>query len=281
VLAVTGKPRSPYSNAIYLDFAWTPSRPESGGIEYSLLEYDDREDSLGTPLALTTESRARATIMTDRGPNMRYYRVLARDDSGLIVSSEVLTVNIDQPELSQPPAFFDLAGHWARDQVESLVEKGAIGGYPDGSFRPDASITRAEFLKILIAGAKLDVASGLPKGPVAAFSGHWARSYLETALALDLFRLEDYPGGFDPDRPATREEIGRIVGRLLGSSQSRVAPAFPDWISTRPAWRPYLQIAVERGILQGYPDGTFQGRRSATRAEAAVIVLRTLAALGR
>lgn len=245
--------------------------------------------------------------MTDRGPRTRYYRVLAKDDSGLVVTSELLSVNIDRPTFSRPPAFYDLAGHWARDQAEKLVEKGAIGGYPDGSFRPEAAITRAEFLKILVAAAQLDALApkagprlpDLPGDSGAAVSGetalstHWAKSYLETAVALDLIRLKDYTGGFDPDAPATREEIGRMVGRLIPSPTLRLTPpsevapqsgvvaAFPDWDDTRKDWRPYVEAAVTRGILQGYPDGTFQGRRSATRAEAAAIVLRTLGALGK
>ncbi len=43
----------------------------------------------------------------------------------------------------------DIGTHWAKDQITSMVNGGLINGYPDGTFRPDASITRAEFMQIV------------------------------------------------------------------------------------------------------------------------------------
>lgn len=45
--------------------------------------------------------------------------------------------------------FNDTAGHWAKDQINTAVEKGYASGYPDGSFKPDQNISRAEFMVLV------------------------------------------------------------------------------------------------------------------------------------
>lgn len=57
-------------------------------------------------------------------------------------------------------AFNDIAGHWAFNNINKLVSLGAIAAYPDGSFRPDSSITRAEFATVLAKAFKLAPQSG-------------------------------------------------------------------------------------------------------------------------
>ena len=46
--------------------------------------------------------------------------------------------------------FSDLEGHWAKDTVEQLADEGVISGFEDGTFRPDQSVTRAEFTKMIV-----------------------------------------------------------------------------------------------------------------------------------
>ena len=47
-------------------------------------------------------------------------------------------------------SFSDIQGHWAQEQIEAAVRSGWVNGYPDGTFRPDATVTRAEFVKMLL-----------------------------------------------------------------------------------------------------------------------------------
>src|SRR5690606_12096344 len=56
-----------------------------------------------------------------------------------------------------PPS--DLRGHWAEKEVTALQEAGVILGYPDGTFRPDNPVTRAEFVTILNRAGRLDAAT--------------------------------------------------------------------------------------------------------------------------
>ena len=118
---------------------------------------------------------------------------------------------------SQTNGYSDVPGNkWYNNAISTLSNMGIICGYPDGSFRPDAPITRAELTKI---------AAGFFSDPrvAATYDGRfsdvhgaeWYISYLMTALEEGL--IEGYPdGSFRPNRPITRAETCTIVNRTLG-----------------------------------------------------------------
>ena len=118
---------------------------------------------------------------------------------------------------SQTNGYSDVPGNkWYNNAISTLSNMGIICGYPDGTFRPDAPITRAELTKI---------AAGFFSDPrvAATYDGRfsdvhgaeWYISYLMTALEEGL--IEGYPdGSFRPNRPITRAETCTIVNRTLG-----------------------------------------------------------------
>ena len=61
---------------------------------------------------------------------------------------------------AQPGTLTDISGHWAENNIRELVALGAIGGYPDGTFKPDNNITRAEFVTILVKAFALRAKTG-------------------------------------------------------------------------------------------------------------------------
>ena len=106
------------------------------------------------------------------------------------------------------------AGSWYNNAVSTLSAMGVLGGYEDGSFRPNASITRAEFAKIAVSFFELEgLACENPFLDVA--PGAW---YAESvAAAAEIGLIEGYEGGlFRPDAPITRAEACTIVNRTLG-----------------------------------------------------------------
>lgn len=106
------------------------------------------------------------------------------------------------------------AGSWYNNAVSTLSAIGVLGGYEDGSFRPNASITRAEFAKIAVSFFELE---GLDcENPFLDVApGAW---YAESvAAAAEIGLIEGYEGGlFRPDAPITRAEACTIVNRTLG-----------------------------------------------------------------
>lgn len=123
------------------------------------------------------------------------------------------------------------AGQWYNNAVSTMTSAGIVNGYPDGTFRPNAPITRAEMAKIIALFAKLDkTADRFPDT-----AGHWAEAYIR--LAAGNGWIEGYPdGNFRPDRSITRAETVTMIDRVLErvpKDESRLLPhsamlTFPD-----------------------------------------------------
>ncbi|HBC94287.1 MAG TPA: hypothetical protein DCZ10_15670, partial [Pelotomaculum sp.] len=114
---------------------------------------------------------------------------------GGTVSGNTVTVQVDHftkfavmiagkaeaiPVGQGPAELKDITGHWAMDSINKLVALDAISGYPDGTFKPDNSITRAEFAAVLVKAFKLEGKGG---GVFADTAVHWARDYIAAAAA--------------------------------------------------------------------------------------------------
>ncbi|HWI64286.1 MAG TPA: Ig-like domain-containing protein, partial [Symbiobacteriaceae bacterium] len=145
-----------------------------------------------------------------------------------------------------------------------------IGGYPDGTFRPDQPLTRAEaavvFTRLL----------GRPsRGRIPAFTDvgeHWAAGAIAEANELGLMN-GDGNGTFRPDDQLTRAEIAAVIGRLA-KLQPMPGSAFAD---TNGHWAEALARAVQlAGLMQGLPDGTFRPDQPVTRAEFVTVINRVL-----
>ena len=102
-------------------------------------------------------------------------------------------------------------GDWYHTAVATMVQAGVITGYGDGTFRPNAPITRGEFAAIatrfLSDPYSLDA-------PFYDTEGHWAEVYINRAYELGW--ISGYTGGaFRPDKSITRAEVSAIVNRML------------------------------------------------------------------
>ena len=156
-----------------------------------------------------------------------------------------------------------------------MVEMGLVNGYPDGFFRPDNPITRAEFAKILIKALKIELLAT----PSPTFSDvpqdHWAFPYVETAAENGIVKGIG-EGLFAPERNITRAEIATMIARALGLVPSVESPSFADADQIPEFAREAVAAVSARDIVRGYPDGTFRPQENATRAEAAVMIFRSL-----
>ena len=135
------------------------------------------------------------------------------------------------------------AGQWYNNAVSTMTSAGIVNGYPDGTFHPNAPITRAEMAKIIALFAKLDkTADRFPDT-----AGHWAEAYVR--LAAGNGWIEGYPdGSFRPDRSITRAETVTMIDRVLErvpKDESRLLPH--ETMLTFPDCRPgqWFYIAVQ------------------------------------
>ena len=120
--------------------------------------------------------------------------------------------------------FSDVAeGSWCRRSIATLTSLGVISGYTDGTFRPDAEITRAELATIISRFANLDVNTQT----FSDISGHWAQKYIELAAGNGWIKgYED--GTFRPDEKITRAETFAMINRVLNRQTENVTDLLPQ-----------------------------------------------------
>ena len=154
-----------------------------------------------------------------------------------------------------------------------------IIGYPDGDVHPQGNITRAEvatiFFRLLRDPVRTQYWSQTNDYPDVAFN-KWYNNAISTLSNMGI--ICGYPdGSFRPDAPITRAELTKIAASFF--SDPRVAATYDGRFSDvhGAEWYiSYLMTALEEGLIEGYPDGSFRPNRLITRAETCTIVNRTL-----
>ena len=100
---------------------------------------------------------------------------------------------------------------WFAQSVKYLSSIGIVQGYPEGDFRPDNPITRAEFASVI---SKYGRADSSLADKFADIEGHWAAAYINNVAAEGW--INGYSdGSFRPDEYLTRAEIVTIINRIL------------------------------------------------------------------
>lgn len=201
--------------------------------------------------------------------------------------------------------FNDIKNHWAKDTIEKWKDKGVISGYPDGTFKPDNPVTRAELAKILTLA--FDLKERSPLGYEDVKSENWYYSYLERcAKYIPVYPLpvsyetnipyqevtEKGLNYYLPETPAMRMHVAETLVEIkidreqintelpsIQDIQADVTAAFKDddyenlyaMHGTIPEnvtrMFEYTYLANKLGIMQGDSNGYFRPYDSVTRAE--------------
>ncbi|WP_158299537.1 right-handed parallel beta-helix repeat-containing protein [Paenibacillus antri] len=172
-------------------------------------------------------------------------------------------------------ALTDIQNHWAAEGIMRLQALGWVGGYEDGTFRPDRSVTRAEFIAVLIRALKLKPAGSftVPFRDVPA--DYWATDEIAAGRSVGLL-AGDPDGAFRPNDGMTRAEAASVLARAyLYPEDDQSGFAFRDVSQEHWAYESVMTLAGN-GIVEGNSQGLFQPNRSVTRAEVAVMLLRTI-----
>ncbi len=162
-------------------------------------------------------------------------------------------------------SFTDLAeDHWAYANVQTLVNDGTVSGYEDGSFRPNGTVTRAEFVKML---GKSNVTRQLPYADVTA--EHWAFEYVMNANFPD-----DNSNLFQPNLPITRGLVAELLWKRGGEKTDVFAPSIiTSQYKKNPAAAAWVYAT---GLIRGDGDGiNLRLDSTLSRAEAATLIVRS------
>ncbi len=168
----------------------------------------------------------------------------------------------------------DILGHWAEFTISKWQNEGRVGGYEDGTFKPDKSISRAEFVRFL------NSAVATPDGGSVSFSdvsmNDWFYNDVAKAVANGIASgFED--NTFRPGETVTRMQAAVFICNALKLTPNEAGAAALTDAASIPAWaKGAVGAVVSKGFMSGYPDGSFGGSKGMTRAEAVSTLDRVL-----
>ncbi len=177
--------------------------------------------------------------------------------------------------------FSDIQNHWAAECIRQLFARNYISGYPDGSFRPDAPVTRAEFAALLrkaFANA-LPIRSGITFTDVP--SNHWANPAIQTAYRAGF--LSGYPDRtFKPNQliPRVQALVALVSGLKYSvtTTPNEILNKYFDDAGKIPSYAiAPIAAATEKRLVVNYPNvKRLNPNENATRAEVAAFICRAL-----
>ncbi|NGM83588.1 S-layer homology domain-containing protein [Paenibacillus sp. 7124] len=180
-------------------------------------------------------------------------------------------------------SFSDIANvqSWAGRQIQVIAAKGAIEGVGGGKFAPKKGVTRAEFAKMLIRALNLENSLAVSTfGDVK--KTDWFAPYVAVAAEKGIINGRG-ASKFDPNATITRAEMATMISRALKSvnnlkdsgTTATALSVFSDSAKISPSLKDGVAFAASKGLIIGNA-GKFNPNSTATRAEAAVIIYRTI-----
>lgn len=164
-------------------------------------------------------------------------------------------------------------GYWAKDAIYLVANAGIVGGYADGSFRPENNITREQFAKVVAnfmgytEKASLSFTDVDPNGVLTPY----------VAMCVKEGVISGYTDGtFKPKANITREAAATMLCRAFKLDTTGMQPKFTDSSSIADVFKPSVAAMNLTEVIAGYPAGDFRPKANLTRAQMMVMISRLL-----
>lgn len=188
----------------------------------------------------------------------------------LLLSAGLLLGLFLLPTAAAGPAFPDVApGSWYEPYVTALAGDGILSGFPDGTFRPEATITAGEFVTVVAQCAGLSVS--------AAPTFHWAEPWLRGAMDRGWYDWDEIPptaGSYDS--PIPRQVAVKVLMRALlpniSYDYNTESAKIADFSALSGRYYEAVLSAYAAGVVRGDPDGSFRPLDGLSRAEACTLI---------
>ncbi|MEK3881716.1 carbohydrate binding domain-containing protein [Paenibacillus sp. PL2-23] len=165
--------------------------------------------------------------------------------------------------------------HWGFSAMKEWEDQGLLSGYPDGTLRPDAPVTRAQFARLL--SSVFHYKGSVDPVFADVFGDEWYAEDVAGAAAAGV--ITGYPDGtFRPASPVSRQDAAKLLAaafKLELPDQEKLQASLAVFTDSRDI-DTYAAASIARltadGVIKGYSDGTFRPKRTVTRAEAVALL---------
>ena len=232
-----------------------------------ILLYSVKLDNLWKNGVLTEKEHFLCFIYKGGIFKMKKYQAVA------FLLSTAMTVTSAAPVFG---AANDISGHWAQATITKWQDAGRIGGYEDGTFKPDRTITRAEFVRLLNTATSTSFTSNASVNFSDVKESDWF--YADVAKAVGAKITSGFEDGtFRPSETVTRMQAAVFICNAKGLALNEAGANLLTDAEQIPAWaKGAVGAVINAGYMSGYPDGSFGGSKGMTRAEAVSTLDRVL-----
>nr|WP_312576757.1 S-layer homology domain-containing protein [Sedimentibacter sp.] len=213
--------------------------------------------------------------ITDTSNNETYIPDVGIEDDTYIEPNSDINTQTNMSTKTNEPTFSDIAGHWAESRIKEASKIGFVTGYQDGSFKPDKTVTRAEFATLLNNAMKNNDTIDINLKDVK--NSDWYYNQIEKAVAVGYFSgYED--NTFRPNNPITRQEVAKVISNAIttGDIDGDGATLLADYSSIQDWAKNSVNIAYNKSYIMGYPNKVYMPSKALTRAEAVKIIYEIL-----
>ncbi|MGG6263732.1 S-layer homology domain-containing protein [Leptolyngbya sp. AN03gr2] len=263
----------------------------TGGTQQLLGLYSDRAQipSFATEKVATATQR-RLIVNYPNVSQLRPLQELTRAEVTTFIYQSLVALNqaqtiasayIVNPDTANT-AFADVTNHWAKDFILGLSGQNFIQGFADGTFKPDAPMTRAQYATLLARAFNPSPRrSGISFPDVP--GDFWARNAIDQAYRAGF--ISGFPdGSFKPNQNVTRLQLvlSLVSGFNLSPASPNLLAVLDDRSSIPQSFQDRVAAAVQADIVVNYPNQKqFSPNREATRADVSAMVYQTLVRDGR
>lgn len=182
-----------------------------------------------------------------------------------------------KPDVNTNIGFSDVSNHWSGVYANELKEKGILKGDDKGNFNPDKSVTRAEFITMIIRTLDLSQ-TDYEKSFSDVSETDWYAKTIQTALDNGLISSDSV---FRPNASITRQEMAKIISvaaekSIKTESIESKSLSFSDTDDIDDWAKEYVSFSLGAGLINGMDDGSFKPLDNMTRGQAAAVISRLL-----
>ena len=157
----------------------------------------------------------------------------------------------------------DIHNHWAEELINYMVEKNVVNGYPDGTFKPENKMTKAEFYSVINGLIGYDEKTAISFNDVK--ESNWFYEHVQKGVSANYIPKTS---NLNPNANITREEVARILSIVFEVEENHEEfKKFTDYNSINMELRGVVGGLAKNGYLAGYPDGTIRPQGEIKRSE--------------